>query len=105
MLYEACIKHLRKAAECTEKKDFAGKGVALGKAHDIVNELQNSLDFSVGGEVAQNLQSLYFFVVKLITEGNLANDPTKFDQARKILENLYDGWKQAIAQLNSQKTP
>lgn len=103
MLYEAAIKHLKKAAECVTKKDVAGKGVAVGKAHDIINELSNSLDMSVGGDVAKNLERLYAFMVEQITQGNLNNDPAKFDQARKLLETLLEGWKGAVAQLQAQK--
>lgn len=104
MLYEAAIKHLNKAAECTKTRDLAGKGVAVGKAHDIVNELSNSLDMKVGGEVAANLERLYGFVVDQIVQGNLHNDYQKFEQARKVLETLYEGWKGAVAQVQAAKT-
>ena len=103
MLYEGAIKYLKKAAECTQTKDLAGKGVAVGKAHDIINELSNSLDFNVGGDIAKNLERLYAFMIEQITRGNLENDPTKFDQARKLLENLLEGWKGAIEQVKQQK--
>jgi flagellar protein FliS len=104
MLYEAAIKHLRKAAECCQTKDLAGKGVAVGKAHDIINELSNTLDFNVGGEIAKNLERLYAFMVEQIVQGNIQNDPSKFDTARKLLENLLEGWKGALAQLKQVKS-
>jgi flagellar protein FliS len=104
MLYEAAIKHLKKASECCQTKDLAGKGVAVGKAHDIINELSNTLDFTVGGEIAKNLERLYAFMIEQIVQGNLNNDPAKFDAARKLLENLLEGWKGAIAQLKQAKS-
>ena len=104
MLYEGAIKHLKKAAESCVTKDLAAKGVAVGKAHDIINELSNSLDFSVGGEIAKNLERLYGFAVDQIIQGNLNNDPAKFDAARKVLENLLEGWKGAITQLKQAKS-
>jgi flagellar protein FliS len=104
MLYEGAIKHLKKAAESCVTKDLAAKGVAVGKAHDIINELSNSLNFSVGGEIAKNLEHLYGFAVDQIIQGNLNNDPAKFDAARKILENLLEGWKGAITQLKQAKS-
>lgn len=103
MLYEGAIKFLKKASECTEAKDYAGKGAAVGKAHDIINELSNSLDFNVGGEIAKNLERLYAFMIEQIIQGNMNNDPSKFDQARKLLENLLEGWKGAIEQVKQQK--
>jgi flagellar protein FliS len=104
MLYEAAIKHLKKASECCQTKDLAGKGVAVGKAHDIINELSNTLDFTVGGDIAKNLERLYAFMIEQIVQGNLNNDPSKFDAARKLLENLLEGWKGAIAQLKQAKS-
>ncbi|NDG84053.1 MAG: flagellar export chaperone FliS [Proteobacteria bacterium] len=104
MLYEAAIKHLKKASECCQTKDLAAKGVAVGKAHDIINELSNTLDFKVGGDIAKNLERLYAFMVEQIVQGNLHNDPAKFDTARKLLENLLEGWKGAIEQLKQAKS-
>ena len=103
MLYEAAIKHLRKASESCQKNDLSARGVAIGKAHDIVMELANSLDFTIGGEIAKNLERLYSFIIEQITQGNLKNDPTKFDQARALLENLLEGWKGAVAQVQQEK--
>ncbi len=103
MLYEGAIKHLKKASECCQKKDLPGKGIAVGKAHDIIMELSNSLDFNVGGEIAKNLERLYMFMVEQIVQGNIHNDHTKFDHSRKLLENLLEGWRVAIAQVQQQK--
>ena len=103
MLYEAAIKHLKKASESCQKGDLATKGIAVGKAHDIVMELANSLDFSVGGDIAKNLERLYSFIIEQITQGNLKNEPAKFDQARGLLENLLEGWKGAVAQVQQEK--
>jgi flagellar protein FliS len=103
MLYEAAIKHLKKASESCQKKDLAAKGVAVGKAHDIVMELSNSLDFTLGGEIAKNLERLYMFMIEQITQGNLNNDAVKFDQSRAMLENLLEGWRGAVAQVQQEK--
>ena len=103
MLYEGAIKHLRKASDACRSGDVATKGVSVGKAHDIINELSNSLDFNVGGEIAKNLERLYIFMVEQIVQGNIENNPDKFDQARKLLENLLEGWKGAVEQLKTAK--
>ena len=61
MLYEAAIQHVKKATVAIDKKDTPAKCQAIGKAHDIINELLNTLDFEVGGAIAQDLQRLYNF--------------------------------------------
>ena len=103
MLYEGAIKHLKRAIAACETKDMGAKGVAVGKAHDIVNELINSLDFQIGGDVARNLESLYNFIIEQLMKGNLENDVTKFEQSIKILENLLDAWRVAVAQVQAER--
>ena len=103
MLYEGAIKHLKKAAESCQKNDLSAKGVAVGKAHDILNELLNTLDFDVGGEIARKLESLYNYMIEEIMKGNLENDAKRFQTVQKLMENLLEGWKGAVAQVQSEK--
>lgn len=103
MLYEGAINHLKRASEACQKNDLSAKGVAVGKAHDIINELSNTLNFEVGGDIARNLENLYMFMIEQIIQGNIQNDHTKFDHCRKLMENLLEGWKGAIAQVAGQK--
>src|SRR4051794_18201986 len=73
MLYEGAIKNVKKATECMERKDLAGKGVYLIKAHDIINELTNTLNFEVGGEIARDLERLYNFMGSQLLKANTEN--------------------------------
>jgi flagellar protein FliS len=99
MLYEACIRHLKKAQSAMEAKNYADKGVALGKAQDIINELTNSLNHQVGGQIAEQLSGLYLHLFQETTKANIENDPKKLAHCVKILETLYSGWKEAIEKL------
>jgi flagellar protein FliS len=98
MLYEAAIKNVKKAAECIEKKDIPGKGVHIGKAHDIINELTTSLNFEVGGDVARDLEGLYNFMVAQLVKANIENNAEPLKAVQKNLEILLDGWRVAVAQ-------
>lgn len=100
MLYEAAIRNLRNAAVCIDKKDLAGKGVAIGKAHDIVNELMNTLDHSLGNEVTQNLERLYAFMIETMIQANIENSKEKLATVQKNLETLLEGWRGAVAEFN-----
>ena len=93
MLYEGCIRNLRKAKAAMEAKNWAEKGAHLGKAQDIINELTNSLNFEIGGEIANQLQGLYLHLFEQTTKANIENDPQKITHCIKIMETLYKGWK------------
>lgn len=106
MLYEAAIKHLKKAQACIDAKDIPGKGLAIGKVTDIVNELNATLNFEVGGQVAKDLEALYNFITNELLKANLNNDKEQLGRVIKILENLLEGWRGAVSQvMKEQKEP
>lgn len=100
MLYEAAINNVKKATVCLEKRDIAGKGMAICKAHDIINELTNTLDFEVGGNIARDLERLYTFMTEQLIKANMENDTKILQKVQKLLETLLSGWKGAVEQVN-----
>jgi len=99
MLYEGCIRNLKKSKLAMENKNWAEKGLYLGKAQDIINELSNSLNFEVGGDLSKQLEALYLHLFQETTKANIENDPAKIAHCIKVLETLYSGWKEAIEKL------
>ena len=99
MLYEGCIRNLKQCKVAMENKQWADKGMHLGKAQDIINELSNSLNFEVGGELAKQLESMYIYIFDQTTKANIENDPNKITHCIKLLETLYEGWKEAVEKL------
>ncbi len=99
MLYEAAIRFTKHAVQAAEEKKIAERGVNIGRAYDIVLELNNTLDHKIGGEVAKNLEQLYMFVTDQYQQANITGDPKYLRDAQKVLETLYDGWVKAVEQL------
>ena len=96
MLYEAAIRNVKKAMNCIDQKDIAGKGQAIVKAHDIVNELLNTLNFDVGGQVARDLERLYGYMSEQLLKANLNNSKEPLESVLKNLETLLSAWKVAV---------
>ena len=99
MLYEGAIKNVKKASEAIEKKDLPAKGIHIGKAHDIINELTNTLNFEVGGDVARELERLYNFMTAQLVKANIENSREALASVQKCLETLLDGWREAVKQV------
>jgi flagellar secretion chaperone FliS len=106
MLYEGAIQNVKKATAAIEQKKIAEKGTAIGKAHDIINELMNCLDHNTGGDIARDLERLYHFMTEQLIRANMASssDPASAKDAlgvvQKLLETLLDGWRGAVEQVN-----
>ncbi len=103
MLYEAAIQNIKKSILALEKRDLASKGSAIGKAHDIINELLNTLNFEVGGNIAQDLERLYNFMTEQLIKANLENSKEPLLGVQKLLETLLSAWKEAVEQVNKKK--
>lgn len=101
MLYEAAVKNVKMASIAIDKKDLAAKGLYIGKTHDIINELTATLDFEVGGDIARNLERLYNFMVEQLIQANMQSSKERLATVQKLLETLLDGWKVAVAQVNT----
>jgi flagellar protein FliS len=101
MLYEGAIRFLKTAVEAIHAKDLPQKGISIGKAHDIINELSNTLNFEAGGSIAVELERLYNFMVEQMVKANLENTVEPLETTIKLLENLLIGWRGAISQLQS----
>ncbi|MCS6837653.1 MAG: flagellar export chaperone FliS [Bdellovibrionaceae bacterium] len=99
LMYEAAIKFTKLAIKSAEEGKIVERCTNLGRAFDIVMELNNTLDHSIGGEISINLERLYMFITDQYTKANLTGDPEPLRISLKILETLYDGWKQAVQQL------
>jgi flagellar protein FliS len=92
MCYEGCIANASRAQEEMRKGNVADKGVYLGKAAAIVDELLNTLDQERGGEIAERLELLYRYVLHSFSQANLKQDPTLMDGALRVLKELKEGW-------------
>jgi len=98
LLYEAAIRNVKKASQCIDAGDMAGKGTHIGKTHDIINELNNTLNFEVGGEIARNLERLYNFMIEQLIRANTESSKEPLVAVQRNLETLLEGWRVAVAQ-------
>ena len=104
MLYEGAIRFTKQAIKAAEEKNIAERGMNIGRAFDIVMELNNTLDHKVGGEIALHLEQLYMFLMEQFTKAYISGSPEPLRASLKILENLYEGWVQAIEKLKKEES-
>ncbi len=102
LMYEGAIKYIKRAQVAIEKGDRAARGENIGRAFDIIIELNNTLNHEVGGELASNLEQLYMFVTDQLTQANVHGKMEFLDQALKIITTLYEGWMQAVEKIKKE---
>jgi len=94
MLYDEGIKQLDNACREMEKPEKKLDVIhnSIVKTQDIVTELMASLDFEKGGEIAQNLYSLYMFFNQQLLDANLQKTPEPLREIRTMLAELREAW-------------
>ena len=97
MLYEGAIRFIKLAQKEIDNRNYEAKGKYLSKAQDIVFELNAVLDMDAGGEIAQNLRSLYMYMNRRLSEANISLDKEILNEVIALLEELNNSWK-AIAE-------
>jgi len=96
LLYEGAIRFTKRAIIACDKGETVARCENIGRAYDIILELMNTLDFKIGGEVAENLEQLYMFMTEELTRANITGNKDHLNNVLKILETLYEGWKEAV---------
>jgi len=96
MLMEGGLTRLAQARGAMERQQHALKGELIGKAIGIIGGLRTGLDLAQG-ELAQNLDSLYDYMVRRLSEANLNNTVEPIDEVAGLLRDVKAGWD-AIAQ-------
>ena len=93
MLYDGAIKFLRQAIVDIGRNDFEAKGKHIARAQDIIYELNTVLDLEKGGQVAQNLRSLYNFMQRHLSQANIRKDTQMLQEVIGMLEELNQSWR------------
>jgi flagellar protein FliS len=96
LLYQGAIDALNRAAAFMAAGNMAEKGKQILKANDIINQFIASLDFNAGGQLAQNLEALYGFMLQQILIANARNDTKALSTVISLLSTLKRGWEEAI---------
>lgn len=95
MMYAGAVRFLKRAKEQHEKGDNAERNRWLLRVQEIVTELRSTLNFELGGEIAQKLNGLYAYATRKLNEAMLENKLEAIVEVTEILSTLNEGWEQA----------
>jgi flagellar protein FliS len=95
-LYDGCVRFLRVALDGFNEESYEKISNNLIRAGAIVDELNGTLNFEKGGDIAVNLRKLYRFVDHSITMSNVKKDRQKAEDALKIMQMMRDTWSEGV---------
>lgn len=92
MLMQGGLDRIYQAKGALEYGRIADKGELIGKSIAIIGGLRESLDHEVGGDLAANLDRLYDYMIRRLTEANRKNDAAALDEVAGLLLEVKSGW-------------
>jgi flagellar protein FliS len=101
MLYDGIHRFLLQGIAAMRAGRQADVGERLGRATAIIDELQSTLDLSVG-LVAERLSGIYVFCRRHLAEGLCERDADKLEHVDGLLRELRDAWAQAAISMPSE---
>ncbi len=93
MLMAGVVDSLAQAKGAVERKDFEIKGQSIAKATNIIEALRTSLDFEAGGDVCQNLYSLYEYMQGRLVDATVETEATTaIDEVVTLFKQIKEAW-------------
>ncbi|SFW14598.1 flagellar protein FliS [Nitrosovibrio sp. Nv17] len=93
MLFEGARLALSCALIHMKENRPAARGEALSRAIAIISSgLQASLDIERGGELAQQLNTLYAYMSHRLLQANLQNEARHVEEVARLLRELSEAW-------------
>lgn len=101
MLLAGAIERLIQGKAAMEQGNIAAKGERLSKALNILISLRSCLSMSDGGEIAQNLDQLYEFMITQIAAANHHNTTQEIDDVIEMIREIKSAWDQIPAEYHN----
>lgn len=92
MLFEGALERIAQAKGAMAQRQIARKGELIGKAVAIVGGLQGSLNDKEGGSLAVNLDELYDYIIRRLTQANFENNTAYLDECGRLLGEIKTAW-------------
>ena len=99
---DGAIEKVAKAKGYMERKDIAKKGSHISWAISIIDGLRASLDKANGGDIADNLDDLYDYMIRRLMRANLENNADLLDEVISLLRSIKSAWDGIPAALSQE---
>ena len=94
MLYDGAIRFANQAISCIEQRDIEGKASAIRRFQEIIYELISCLNFREGKVLADNLYSLYNYIIELSNKSSIEMSVQPLKEAIGIIVEIKSAWEQ-----------
>ncbi len=92
-LFEGLERFVEQAAIAMDNRHLEMATKNTQRIRDILFELQSTLNFEVGGDIAKQLDELYTFMTRETIEAGMKKDAARLRQLQRVIRPLLEGWR------------
>lgn len=102
LLYDGAINAMKRAEIYFQSGNIPRRGEMISRTINIIdNGLRAGLDHEKGGQIAEELESLYEYISRTLLEANVTKSGEKLPHLIALMTEMSETW-QAIAPQNKQ---
>lgn len=102
-LVQGALIKVKQAQELVNKGERIRARERRLKVYEIISYLDGTLDRENGGEIAEELEALYAYLLREITASTREDDFDRLKDVEEVLTTLYEGWKDAVIEYKEGK--
>lgn len=103
MLVEGAVKFCKIAKLAFKTNNLKEIHTNLVKAQDIFYELMITLDTDKGGAWAENLKSIYAFIIDRLSKCNIEKNEAILDEVFPVIQEVNDMWQEVYKKVQESK--
>lgn len=102
MLYNGAIKFTNESIKALQDKNYEQTNTSCIKAQNIISEFMVTLKMEY--DFSNDWMRLYEYIQRCLVEGNLKSDLAKLEEAKGLITELRDTWREVMKLDKANKT-
>ena len=102
-LMQGALVRVKQAQELWEQGEKTRARERRLRVYDIIAYLDGTLDRESGEKIGEELEALYAYMLREITESTRLDDFERLSGVEEVLKTLYEGWKDAVAEYKKEQ--
>lgn len=105
ILFDAAIDDMQRATSAIQAGDVEERAKAIRHAMLVLQQLQGTLDFERGGEVARRFEQFYNLIRAKLLESHVRNSSQLMGQQIQFMSEVRECWMHAEKQIQPKPSP
>ena len=93
MLFDGAIEAMSMTVGAIQNKNFELRSKQNTRSITIINGMRDCLDMEAGGDLANNLYSLYQYMAQELFKASFKNDADTIQNIQTMLKDIRESWE------------